>query len=76
MIETITTRDGTAIVIELCPDCEGRPSSAAPLFQRPNWQRFCGCPFDETHTTALENEECEPGSTHGPTVDGHAPQPR
>jgi hypothetical protein len=46
--EKITMSDGTVIVIDLDPDCGGRPPSASALFRRPDPRRFCSCPFDET----------------------------
>jgi hypothetical protein len=47
--ETITRSDGTLVVIELCPDCEGRPASASQHFRRADVRRFCSCPFDRAH---------------------------
>jgi hypothetical protein len=47
--ETMTCSDGTTIVVELCPDCGGRPASAARLLLRADARRFCSCPFDEEH---------------------------
>jgi hypothetical protein len=47
--EMITLSDGTTTVIELCPDCGGRPASAAHLYRRADPRRFCSCPFDEEH---------------------------
>jgi hypothetical protein len=49
--EVVTRRDGSTFEIVLCPDCGGRPASAARLFAKPNLERFCSCPFNEAHTS-------------------------
>lgn len=49
--ETVKTSKGATVVIELCPDCGGRPASAARLFRHADPAKFCGCPFDEEHAT-------------------------
>ena len=49
MTEIITRTDGTTIVVELCPDCGGRPASAGRLFRRADLRHFCSCQFDEEH---------------------------
>lgn len=48
--EPIQTSGGI-VNVRVCPDCGGRPASAAKLFKKANPRRFCGCPYDEAHAT-------------------------
>jgi hypothetical protein len=43
--EPVTKSDGSVVNIPVCPECGGRPESAAALFKKPNLRCFCGCPL-------------------------------